>query len=245
VFGDLRQRALAVYRVQTQASVYIVGVHELRGRKFVIARGEPGTDREHVVARDSDPRVGDASLFELPVEQWPGRSLEVATMVSSPIVSVEVAQDPDAIAAVSVDGQLAKNPWARPEPVRVAPPGGGGDAKLPVPAGLSERPRIVPGRARGTNPAASAVESFAQSGDVAHRVVVGEAAPAAPPAAQAQLPYPQRHVHYAETVASLLRSIARRDRLFEDVDRETRTRLRRALDESVLLLETIRRRDRA
>ena len=78
--------------------------------------------------------------------------------------------------------------------------------------------------------------------EVAHRVVVGQAAA---PAAQAELPYPQRHVHYAETVASLLRSIARRDRLFEDVDRDTRTRLRRALDESVLLLETIRRRDRA
>ena len=241
MFGDLRQRALAVYRVQTQSSVYIVGVHELRGRKFVIVRGEVGTDRENVVARDSDPRVGDASLFELPVDQWPGRSLEVATMTSSPIVSVTAEEDPDAIAAVAVDGQLAKNPWARPEAVRVAPPGSG-DVKLPVPAGLSERPRIVPGRARGTNPAASAAEGFAQQ-DVAHRVVVGQAPPA--PAAQAELPYPQRHVHYAETVASLLRSIARRDRLFEDVDRETRTRLRRALDESVLLLETIRRRDRA
>jgi len=244
VFGDLRQRAIAVYRVTTQSSVYIVGLHELRGRKFVIVRGEPGTDRENVVARDSDPRVGDASLFELPVAEWPGRSLEVATMTSSPIVSVTAELDPDAIAAVGVDGRLAKNPWARPEAAAatVTPPSTGDTPKLPVPAGLSERPRIVPNRARGTNPAASAAEIVAATQDVAHRVVVGQSPDAAPPP---ELPYPQRHLHYAETVASLLRSIARRDRLFEDVDRDTRTRLRRALDESVLLLETIRRRDRA
>ena len=238
LFGDLRQRALAVYRVHTQSSVYIIGVHEMRGRKLVIVRGEPGTDRENVVARDSDPRVGDTSLFELPLEQWPGRSLEVATMLSSPIVSVEVESDPDAIAAVAADGKLAKNPWARPD----GPGAPGTDIpKLPVPAGLSERPRIVPGRARGTNPAAHAAGS---QSEVAHKVVVGATAAAAP-TPPPELPYPQRHIHYAETVASLLRSIARRDRLFDDIDRDTRTRLRRALDESVMLLETIRRRDRS
>lgn len=237
MFGDLRQRAIAVYRVTTQASVYILAVHELRGRKFVIVRGEPGSDRENVVVRDSDPYVGDVSLFELPVEQWPGRSLEVATMTSSPIVAVVAETDPAAIVAVSVDGKLAESPWARPEPPHDDVP------RLPVPAGLPERPRIVPNRARGTNPAAQALAAGTQN--VAHKVVVGHAAPAAEQPAHGELPYPQRHVHYAETVASLLRSIARRDRLFDDVDRDARIRLRRALDESALLLVTIRRRDRA
>jgi hypothetical protein len=53
-------------------------------------------------------------------------------------------------------------------------------------------------------------------------------------------------VTYAESVVQLLRSIARRDKLFDDLgaNREQRDRLRRALDESATLLEQIRRRDR-
>lgn len=46
---------------------------------------------------------------------------------------------------------------------------------------------------------------------------------------------------YAENVAVLLRSIARRDRLFEDVaaDRALRDRLSRSLDQCVDLLDQI------
>jgi hypothetical protein len=63
------------------------------------------------------------------------------------------------------------------------------------------------------------------------------AAPAGPP----ELPYPERHVMYAENVAVLLRSIARRDRLFEDVaaDRALRDRLSRSLDQCADLLDQI------
>jgi len=73
-------------------------------------------------------------------------------------------------------------------------------------------------------------------------VVVGHP----PPPAEPELPYPQRHVRYAESVAQLLRSIARRDRLFEDIanNRELRDRLRTSLDDAATLLEQIRRRDR-
>src|SRR5688500_12271997 len=94
VFGDLRDRAKAVYRVETQSSVYVVGFHEAKGRKFVIVRGEPGTDREHVVVRDSDPRIGERSMFDVPIAEWPGHELEVATMKSSTIVSVISETDP-------------------------------------------------------------------------------------------------------------------------------------------------------
>lgn len=221
VFGDLRTRALAVYRVTTQSSVYTVGVHEARGRKFVIVRGEPGTDREHVVVRDSDPRIGDHSLFELPIDQWPGKVLEVATMTSSPIVTVENEHDQVAIAAVSAD----RSPWARPEPF-----------KSPRPGGLPDAPAIVPGRARGTNPAIDAQPGMAK------QVVIGAASP--PP--EPELPYPQRHVKYAESCAQLLRSIARRDRIYDDLanNRALRDQLRKSLDDCAELLELIRRRDR-
>ncbi|MBS1120306.1 MAG: hypothetical protein H6Q90_2534 [Deltaproteobacteria bacterium] len=242
MFGDLRARASVVYRVHTQSSVYIVGFHELRGRKYAIVRGLPGTDREHVIVRDSDPRVGGRSMFEVPVSEWPGHELEVATMTSSTIISAVPETDPGAIAGVGVDGEVERNPWARPGPDALAAASFSPPASFPAPRppGFSETPRIVPNRAKGTHPAAVALASPAAQ--IARQVVVGQGAPPPDP----ELPYPQRHVVYAENVASLLRSIARRDRFFDDIagDPALRDRLRRALDDSAALLEQIRRRDR-
>ncbi len=247
IFGDLRQRAIAVYRVKTVSSVYIVGFHEGRGRKFVIVRGAPGTDREHVVVRDSEPRVGDRSMFELPIAEWPGRTLEVAMMTTSTIESVAVEADPAAIAAVAADGKVERSPWSRPD----TPPPIAGSAPvvaLPPPGGMSSSPAIVPMNARGTSPAADAIGREAaaegtQRHQLAKQVVMGQRPASVQPA---EVPYPQRHVTYAESIVQLLRSISRRDQLFEDLgaNRELRDRLRRALDESATLLEQIRRRDR-
>lgn len=264
IFGDLRQRAIAVYRVKTQSSEYIVGVHEQRGRRFVIVRGAPGTDREHVVVRDSDPRVGDRLLFELPAAEWPGRVLEVATMTSSTIVSVVAESDPVAIAAVGLDGKIDakvdkadkgdkgdKNPWARPDaPAGASPAGASPAVVVPPPPYMSESPAIVPMSARGTTPAADplarAAAEDAQRQHARQVVVGGGPAPASGQHPQPEVPYPLRHVTYAESIVQLLRSISRRERIFDDLgaNRELRDRLRRALDESVTLLELIRRRDR-
>lgn len=236
VFGDLRAGATVVFRVQTQASVYLVGFHEANGRRFVVVRGEQGTDRENVVVRDSEPRVGERSMFEVPIAEWPGKSFEVATMQSSPIVSVAPETDPVAIQAVAVDD---RSPWARPGQTTPdqAPP----DFQAPRPAGMPQSPRIVPSRARGTHPAQAAahIQPTPPKG-VAKQVVVGGAAQPA----EAEVPYPERHVLYAENVAALLRSIQRRDRLYDDVRPDQRDRLRRALDDAAGLLEQIRRRDR-
>jgi hypothetical protein len=239
VFGDIRQRARAVYRVTTEHNVYIVGVHDKAGRRYAIVRGEPGTDREHVVVRDSDPRVGEHSLFELPIAEWPGKLLEIAMMTTSTITSAVLENDPVAIAAVGIDGKLERSPWARPGAPE--PPAAGDIARAVKPPGFADSPAIVPGRARGTSPAAQALEG------VARQVVVGQAPAVQPSSGQEpEVPYPQRHVNYAESAAALLRSIARRDRLFEDVatQRDLRERLRRSLDDCADLLEQIRRRDR-
>lgn len=280
VFGDVRQRAKLVYRVKTRSSEYLIGIHEADGRRFAIVRGMPGSDRESSVARDSDPRVGGHSMFELPLDQWPGKMLEVATMTTSPIVLATVESDPRAIAAVSAEGAHApvRSPWARPAspsaeraaghappianppmPQQVKPPASASPNKL-SPVGLPENPRIVPVSSKGTHPAIAAAELAAKwpqpagaptqvdvpASPVAPQVVVGKQPVAASPA-DPQLPYPQRHVGYAESAAALLRSIAKRDRLFEDLshDRELKERLRRSLDDCVALLEQIRRRDRA
>lgn len=208
VFGDLRIEPIEIYRVETESSVYFVSVHEERGRKYVLVRGQTGSDREHVVVRDSDPRIGERSLFEVPVTAWVGQMLDAATMRTSPIVRA---------------ARLGKGVAEFPEPVGVG---------LPPPAGMSERPRIVPVPGRGTNIAAAA-----SNHELARSVVV----PTQPDA----IPYPRRHVMYAENIVALLRSIQRRDRLLADIgpDTELRERLTRALADAERLILEIRRRD--
>lgn len=147
-FGDLRAQAIQVYRVQTESSVYHLAIHEEHGKKTVILRGQAGSDRENVVVRDSDPRIGDRSLFDVPPAQWVGQVLEVATMTTSPIVSVHREGDP-----------------LPPEAVvraRVAPP-----------EGLGQNPRIVPVPARGT----SVGNPRPAPHDLARQLVTGQADP--------------------------------------------------------------------
>jgi hypothetical protein len=235
IFG-FNAAASAVVRVITESSVYILGFHEERGRKYVVVRGLPGTDREHVVLRDSDPRIGDASMFELPPHAWVGKNMEIATMTSSEVTAVAVETDRAAIASVGGDSPSAR-PW-NPAAGEAMP------GWPPRPPGIPELPGTRAGLGRGTNPA---IPVQAARG-VGYHVVTGQqAAPdSAGPAKPPELPYPERHVVYAENVAALLRSIARRDRLFEDVagDRALRDRLYRALDQCADLLEQIRRRGR-
>jgi hypothetical protein len=113
VFFDHHEKAAEVYRVQTETSIYYVSFHEERGRKYVVVRGAPGTDREHVVVRDSDPRVGEHSMFELPPGDWIGKAMDVASMRTSPITSV---RKENAIRAgarevrVSLDAPAPKSP---------------------------------------------------------------------------------------------------------------------------------------
>lgn len=235
MFG-FNRAASAVVRVITESSVYILGFHEERGRKYVVVRGLPGTDREHVVLRDSDPRIGDASMFELPPHDWVGKNMEIATMTSSEVTAVMPETDRAAIASVGGDSPSARNLWD-PAAGETAP---GWPSRPP---GIPQLPGTRAGLGRGTDPA---IPVQAARG-VGYQVVTGQqtapggAGPASPP----ELPYPERHVVYAEHVAALLRSIARRDRLFDDVagDHALRDRLFRSLDQCAdLLMQILRRR---
>lgn len=151
-FGDLRVKAVDVYRVQTESSVYHVAMHEERGRKYVVVRGQAGTDREHVVVRDSDPRIGDASLFDVLPQDWVGQPLEIATMKTSNVVSVYREGDP-------------------------APPPRHHNFKAPAPSGMGDTPRIVPVGARGTHVGSSQAAPH----DLARQLVVGSQGDPAPP----------------------------------------------------------------
>jgi hypothetical protein len=208
-FGDLRQQAVRVFRVQTEGgSTYVIAFHEeARGRKYVVVRGQPGTDRENLVVRDSDPRIGDASLFDVPHTDWVGKQLEIATMTTSTVV------------AAHREGEQPKVP--------------AGSVKVAGPPGLGDAPRIVPMHARGT----SVGNPRPAPHDLARQLVVGQ-----DPLAGA--PYPMRHVLYAEDVVTRLRSICRRDRLFQDIahDPELKHRYTRALTEAAAMLEELRAR---
>ena len=232
VFGDAQALPSDSYRVQTESSTYTVAIHEERGRKYALIRGEAGTDRENVVVRDSDPRVGEASMFDLHYTEWIGKPLDVASMRTSPIVAAT---------------RLVTAAGSAPEvaSTRVVPPG------------MPENPRIVPMPVKGTaigetrgaaafahTPAAKAAAAQAdiaakQARELARQVVAAADSPS-------QLPYPDRHVRYAEDIATLLRSIHRRDRLFEDVrdNRNLRERLINSLDAAEKLLAEIKARNK-
>jgi hypothetical protein len=233
VFGDLQGLPNDIYRIQTEQSTYTVSIHEERGRKYALVRGESGTDRENVVVRDSDPRVGDQSLFDLHYTEWIGKQLDVATMRTSAIVTAT---------------RLVTGSGGIPDPMA---------AGKVVPPGMPENPRIVPMPSKGTavgaehrnnpafanTPAGKAAQNAhdqrdQQQRELARQVVVADA--------PAQLPYPERHVRYAEDVATLLRSIHRRDRIFDDIarDRLLRDRLMNALDAAERLLSEIKKRNR-
>src|SRR5215475_9102618 len=145
MFG-FNRAASAVYRVITESSVYILGFHEERGRKYVVVRGLPGTDREHLVLRDSDPRIGDASMFEVPPHAWVGKHMEIATMSSSEVTAVALEGDRAAIASVGGDSPSARNVW-NPTSGETMP---GFPAR---PAGIPQLPGTRAGLGRGTNPA--------------------------------------------------------------------------------------------
>jgi hypothetical protein len=233
VFGDAQAIPNDSYRVQTESSTYTVSIHDDRGRRYALIRGEAGTDREAVVVRDSDPRIGEHSMFDLHYTEWIGKSLDVASMRTSPIVAATRL----VTAAV---GLAPESP-----PTRVVPPG------------MPENPRIVPMPVKGTaigegrgasafahTPAAKAAAAQAdqaakQARELARQVVAAADSPS-------QLPYPDRHVRYAEDVATLLRSIQRRDRLFEDVanNRNLRERLINSLDAAQKLLAEIKARNK-
>jgi hypothetical protein len=205
VFGDFGDRPQQIIKVTTTQSVYTVSIHEDRGRKYAIVRGSG--DRENVVVRDSDPRVGDKSLFDVPVSEWVGKILDVGMMKTSAITEALVL-GPGAPAG-GLPGAAAYRP--------------------PTPQYMDQNPEIVPSNARGTRPGVAA-----QSMPMAKQVVVG------PSAEEPVVPYPERHVQYAENIGQLLRSLHRRTTIIDDCTAEQRKRLRTALEEANLLLAQLR-----
>ena len=190
-----------------------------------------GTDRENVVVRDSDPRVGDHSLFELHYTEWIGKPLDVASMRTRPIVARHAAR------------HRRGGIGSRAAPARVVPPGMPENPRIvPMPSqGHRDRRRLAaPPRSRTRPPARPRQRRSRTSGEASARARAPGRRRADSPA---QLPYPDRHVRYAEDVATLLRSIHRRDRIFDDVAHESQAA--RALDQLARCRREAARRDQS
>ena len=77
-----------VYRVTTQSSVYLLGVVMHRGRRFAVLFGDEDGPHAELSMRDSDPLIGERSLWDVSSAEWVGHRLSVATMTTSAIRSV-------------------------------------------------------------------------------------------------------------------------------------------------------------
>lgn len=90
-----------VYKISTVSSVYLLGLLEVGGRRFAVLIGQPGTHNAGVVMRDSDPQIGERSLWDVPDPQgWIGELLTVATLRTSTIQAVVLDLSPQSNAAM-------------------------------------------------------------------------------------------------------------------------------------------------
>jgi hypothetical protein len=123
----------SVYRVRTASSRYVVGL--FRGgrgqRRCAILRGTSRSAGELDV-QDSDPRIGDRSLFEVVPAFWPGDSLQIGTACTSRVVSVEEERDPEVVSSITRVG-----------PAPAPPRNSSSEAWSPYPLGEVERVEAV------------------------------------------------------------------------------------------------------
>ena len=84
-----------VFHVKTQSSSYVLGFFDIGGqRPFAMMRGMSQGMGHEIDLRDSDPRVGDASLLATPPEQWIGARIDMAGTKTSPVASATEEKNP-------------------------------------------------------------------------------------------------------------------------------------------------------
>ena len=81
--------------MKTQSSTYVVGLFDLgSARPFAMMRGMSQGMGHEIDLRDSDPRIGDVSLFEMPPAQWVGQRIDMAGTKTSPVASAVEEKNP-------------------------------------------------------------------------------------------------------------------------------------------------------
>lgn len=84
-----------VFHVKTQSSRYVLGFFDLGGvRPFAMMRGMSQGMGHEIDLRDSDPRIGDNSLFDVAPERWVGERIDMAGTKTSPVASAVEERNP-------------------------------------------------------------------------------------------------------------------------------------------------------
>ncbi len=84
-----------VFHVKTLSSSYVLGFFDIGGKRpFAMMRGMSQSMGHEIDLRDSDPRVGEASLFATPPEQWIGARIDMAGTKTSPVASATEEKNP-------------------------------------------------------------------------------------------------------------------------------------------------------
>ena len=97
-----------VYRVETQSSVYTVGLYEGEAGRRPCAVLHGTSHGTPIAAQDSSPLVGERSLFDVAPSEWVGYSIEIGTVTTSSVRRVEVEDDEQKIQAVTRQGEVTQ-----------------------------------------------------------------------------------------------------------------------------------------
>lgn len=107
--GELtRTQGWSVYRVRTEASTYHVAIAPPQAHRFALLRGYSVGAGRMIDVRDSAPRVGAESLFDVAPTSWRGKPLAFGTTVTSPVI--EAATETDAMLVTAVTSALVPLP---------------------------------------------------------------------------------------------------------------------------------------
>jgi hypothetical protein len=97
VVSDSR-RKWTVYRIATSSSEYHLGIFAggTGRRRCAVLRGR-SSQGNSVSAEDTNPLIGNTSLFDVPPAEWLGARLDIGTTRTSAVRSVELEEDPAVI----------------------------------------------------------------------------------------------------------------------------------------------------
>lgn len=107
-----------VYVVETGSSVYHLAIHSgtATQRPCAVLQGKSRSSGRFLVAEDTDPRVGERSLFRVPPEEWVGHVLAVGAVNTSPVIRVALEVDESIVRAMTATaGQSSRMKPAAPQ----------------------------------------------------------------------------------------------------------------------------------
>jgi hypothetical protein len=113
--ASIHELGWTVLRIKTRSSAYTLGLNEVQ--KCAILQGRSNSTGDTINARDTNPRLDGQSLWDVPRSSWPGKSLQVSTASTSPIVEVSLETDERAITSIT----LGTSRYVEREPQRSLP----------------------------------------------------------------------------------------------------------------------------